>query len=353
MSKHGRITILLLGAILIIAVGEWVIVTIATRRAAIRDPLIQQVQDLQQRLEITEQKLREMQTFGAKNATSTVETQIQDLQERLAALAQNNSSSEIKDLQSRLNELSQKQENQPKEPSRDDLMTASVQRAAPAVVSIVITKDVPQLEVVYVNPFGDDPFFQDVQVRIPQYRQKGVTQQKVGAGTGFLVSNDGYILTNRHVVGDDKASYTVLLSDGSQKKATVLYKDTDYDLAIVKIEGSGYATAPLGNSGSLKLGQTVIAIGNALGEYSNSVSTGIISGLNRTVQANDGGKIVQLSGVLQTDAAINPGNSGGPLLDLNGNVIGVNVATVIGSNNISFAIPSDVIKLLTKRFFGN
>lgn len=352
MAKHRKIIILFFGAMLVILAGEGVYLSITARMAS-QNPFEQEVKDLQERLSVAEQKLEELQASAQGNGTSTTAAQIQDLQERLSALAQDNPSSEIKDLQSRLGELARKQESQPKESSRDELMTAAVQRVAPTVVSIVIAKDVPQLEVVYVNPFGNDPFFKDVQVRIPQYRQKGVTQQKVGAGTGFLVSEDGYILTNRHVVGDESASYTVLLSDGSQKKATVVYKDTEYDLAVVKIEGKGYATAPFGDSASLKLGQTVIAIGNALGEYSNSVSTGIISGLNRTIQAQDGNKIVQLSNVLQTDAAINPGNSGGPLLDLNGKVIGVNVATVLGSNNISFAIPSDIVKVLTKRFFGN
>jgi len=353
MNRHSKFIILFFGALLVALVGEGVYLSITTRTAPPPNSLAQQVKDLEERLNTAEKKLQELQISSPQAATSSVVAQIQDLQERLAALAQTDSSSEIRDLQSRLNEISQKQENQPKEPSRDELMTGAVQRVAPAVVSIVITKDVPQLEVVYVNPFGDDPFFKDVQVRIPQYRQKGVAQQKVGAGTGFLVTEDGYILTNRHVVGDESASYTVLLSDGTQKKATVLYKDTDYDLAVVKIDGRGYTKTTLGESSSLKLGQTVIAIGNALGEYSNSVSTGIISGLNRTIQAQTGTTVEKLTGVIQTDAAINPGNSGGPLLDLNGNVIGVNVATVVGSSNISFAIPVDTVKVLTKRFFGN
>jgi S1-C subfamily serine protease len=230
--------------------------------------------------------------------------------------------------------------------SEDDLLTAAVAKVAPAVVSIVISKNVPQLEVTYVNPFGDDPFFKDFGARIPVYRQKGTVKQKVGAGTGFLVSSNGYIVTNRHVVDDTSASYTVLLADGKQLVATVIYRDPSHDLAIVKINGSGYATASLGDSSSLKLGQRVAAIGNALGEYNNSVSVGIVSGLNRTITAGDsrGGSQETLTDVIQTDAAINPGNSGGPLIDLNGNVVAVNVATVAGSNNISFALPIDSIK---------
>lgn len=237
--------------------------------------------------------------------------------------------------------------------SRDEQLTDAVARVSPSVVSIVISKDVPQLEVVYTNPFGNDPFFKDFNVRVPTYRQKGVKRQKVGAGTGFLVTQNGYIITNKHVVLDEEASYTVLLSDGSQKPGKVVYRDTVLDIALVKMEGSNFKHVTLGNSDSLKLGQTVIAIGNALGEYNNSVSVGIISGLNRSIQAGGGnGFVEQLKGVIQTDAAINPGNSGGPLLDMNGNVVGVNVATVMGSNNISFSIPINKVKDVTHSFFG-
>jgi len=236
--------------------------------------------------------------------------------------------------------------------SQDELLTAAVAKATPAVVSIVVSKDVPKLEVVYVNPFGEDPFFKDFGFRVPVYRQKGVERQKVGAGTGFLATKDGYIITNKHVVEDAEAQYTVLLSDGRQENAVVIYRDPAQDIAVIKIPGSGYKTISLGDSDSLKLGQTVVAIGNALGEYSNSVSVGIVSGLNRKITASSGSGTEELSGVIQTDAAINPGNSGGPLLDLNGNVVGVNVATVIGSSNISFSIPIDSVMESIKRIIS-
>ena len=222
-------------------------------------------------------------------------------------------------------------------------------QVAPAVVSIVVSKDVPKLEIEYINPFGNDPFFRDFGVRIPVYRQKGVTEQKVGAGTGFLIRSDGYIITNRHVVSDVQAKYTVLLSSGEQKAAEVVYRDPQYDIAILRIAGKGYPYVRLGDSDKLKLGQTVFAIGNALGEYNNSVSVGIISGLNRTIEASDGRQIEKITGVIQTDAAINPGNSGGPLVDLSGKVIGVNVATVRGSENIGFAIPVKVVKQILRQ----
>ncbi|MDF1497931.1 MAG: trypsin-like peptidase domain-containing protein [Patescibacteria group bacterium] len=231
-----------------------------------------------------------------------------------------------------------------KQKSQDEILTEAVQKITPTVVSIVITKDVPQLEIVYINPFGDDPFFQDFDIKVPRYRQKGTEEKKVGAGTGFLINKNGYILTNKHVVNDEEAKYTALLSDGSQKSAIVIYKDEKIDIAIIKVEGSGFSHVQFGDSDSLKLGQSVFAVGNALGEYSNSVSTGIISGLNRDLTASGSIGSEKLEGVIQTDAAINPGNSGGPLVTLEGKVIGVNVATVIGSNNISFSIPINEIK---------
>ena len=234
--------------------------------------------------------------------------------------------------------------------SQEEILTDAVAKASPAVVSIVISKDVPKLEVQYVNPFGDDPFFRDVGFRVPVYRQVGTERQQVGAGTGFLVRADGYIITNRHVVSDSDAQYTVLLSSGVQKTAQVVHRDQTYDLALLKIDGGGYPALSLGDSSNLKLGQTVAAIGNALGEYNNTVSVGIISGLDRTIEAlDDRGAVETLSGVIQTDAAINRGNSGGPLLDLSGKAIGVNVAVQGGANNIAFSIPINTVKSLINR----
>ncbi len=228
-------------------------------------------------------------------------------------------------------------------PSQDQLLTATVAKATPAVVSVIISKDIPQVEIQYVNPFAD----RDIGIRIPVYRQVGTKKTNVGAGTGFIIRSDGYIITNKHVVSDTKAEYVVLLSSGTTKTAQVFYRDETRDLAILKIAGSGFPVISLGNSLDIKLGQTVAAIGNALGEYNNSVSVGIISGLNRTIQAQDGqGNVETLSGVIQTDAAINKGNSGGPLLDLEGNVLGVNVAVQQGASNIGFAIPVNAVRAL-------
>ncbi len=240
-----------------------------------------------------------------------------------------------------------------REKSQDQQLTEAVAKTAPAVVSIVISKDVPQLEVTYQNPFGNDPFYQDFGIQVPVYRQKGTVRQKVGAGTGFLITSDGYILTNRHVVADTQASYTVLLSDGRQLDAQVVYRDANQDAAVVKINAKNLPTVNLGDSSGLQLGQAVIAIGNALGEYNNSVSTGIVSGLNRKIEATTAdGSLEAINGVIQTDAAINPGNSGGPLLTLDGKVIGVNVATVTGSSNISFSIPINFVKSIINSVTG-
>lgn len=287
--------------------------------------------------------------------------QIEELDNKITALSTNSNSSstahESAELKSNLDvevkpvpEQEVKMREVIRQKSQDELLTAAVEKNTSAVVSIVLSKDVPQYEVVYQNPFGNDPFFKDVQFRVPTYKQKGTVQQKVGAGTGFIVSTDGYIITNKHVIYDDKASYTVLLADGRQLPATLVYRDPSNDLGIIKIQASGLSKVSLGDSTSLKLGQTVIAIGNALGEYNNSVSTGIISGLNRTIQASGASGSEQLKGVIQTDTAINPGNSGGPLLDLEGNVMGVNVATVTGSNSISFSIPINEIKPILQAY---
>ena len=227
-----------------------------------------------------------------------------------------------------------------------------VEKASPAVVSIVITKDVPIIEQYYqeFDPFGDD-FFNDFfgpngfRFQIPQQKQNGTEKREVGGGSGFFISSDGYIVTNKHVVEDDKAEYTILTNDGKKYDAEILAKDSALDVAILKVKGSGFPYLSFGDSDRLRSGQTVIAIGNALGEFRNSVSVGVVSGLSRSVTAGDFfGRSEHLEGVIQTDAAINPGNSGGPLLDIKGNVIGVNVAVSRGAENIGFALTSNAVK---------
>lgn len=216
-----------------------------------------------------------------------------------------------------------------------------VEKASPAVVSVIVSKYVPVLEQYYINPFEqfEEFFGRPFGFEIPQYREKGKELQEVGGGTGFIVSSNGLIVTNKHVVLDEDAEYTVLMNDGRKFPAPVLARDPVQDIAVLKISASGLSTVKLGDSDKLRIGQTVIVIGNALGEFRNTVSVGVISGLARTITAGGGGFSEQLEEVIQTDAAINEGNSGGPLLNLYGEVIGINTAMAQGAENIGFAIP--------------
>jgi serine protease Do len=226
----------------------------------------------------------------------------------------------------------------------ESAVTQIAEKSSSAVVSIVISKYVPIVERFYINPFEEfelppeiKPFFE---FQVPQLRQKGYEKQKVGGGTGFIVSSDGFIITNKHVVSDSKAEYTVYLNDGRKFKAEVLALHPTDDLALIKIPANNLPTLVLGDSDKVKIGQFVIAIGNALGEFQNTVSFGVISGLRRSITASDqSGNVERLEGLIQTDAAINFGNSGGPLINLKGEVIGVNTAIAGGAENIGFAIP--------------
>ncbi|MFA6365235.1 MAG: trypsin-like peptidase domain-containing protein [Candidatus Paceibacterota bacterium] len=231
----------------------------------------------------------------------------------------------------------------------EEAVIAAVEKATPSVVSIVISKDVPLVENCQTNPFGDlPPEFQQFFGNGMQFSQpceKGTTKQEVGGGSGFVVSEDGLIFTNKHVVIDTKAEYTVFTNDGKKYVAKVLARSPVNDIAILKIDATKLTPATLGNSDSVKLGQTAIAIGNSLGEFRNTVSAGVISGLARTVTASGSGFGAEtIQGVIQTDAAINPGNSGGPLLNLRGEVIGINTAMASGAQSIGFAIPINSAK---------
>lgn len=224
----------------------------------------------------------------------------------------------------------------------EDLVVEAVDRVSPAVASIIATKDLPVMERFFSDPFSSDDFFrQFFEPSLPEPSGK-TERREIGRGTGFIVSEDGYLITNRHVVEDEDAEYTAILNSGGTFKARVIARDPIHDIAIVKIEGEHFSVAPLGNSDALKVGQTVIAIGNALGQFSNTVSVGIISGIERTLTAEGHGGQSEFQHILQTDAAINPGNSGGPLLDLEGKVIAINTAMVSGAENIGFAVPINI-----------
>ncbi len=229
--------------------------------------------------------------------------------------------------------------------SEDSAIIDVVDQASPAVVSIVASKDVSQSQdnQPFISPFFFDPFFQfkdnstQKQNSTPQFKD-------VSAGSGFLVSADGLILTNKHVVSDSSAKYTVYTSDGGKYDAKVLSTDPLNDLALIKIEVSNAQFLSFADSSQIKIGQRTIAIGNSLGEYKNTVTTGIVSGIGRNITAGGQGVSEQLEGVIQTDAAINFGNSGGPLLNIFGEVIGVNTAIDQQGQLVGFAIPSNDAK---------
>lgn len=174
----------------------------------------------------------------------------------------------------------------------------------------------------------------------------GQTYQTEGAGTGFIITSDGLILTNKHVVSDASATYSVITLDGTIYDATVKSLDPFNDIAVLKVEARNLPVVELGDSDQLKIGQWVVAVGNALGKFQNTVTVGVVSAKGRQIEASDqnGANSETLSNLLQTDAAINSGNSGGPLVNLAGQVVGINTAVAQGAQGIGFAIPINSVK---------
>ena len=214
--------------------------------------------------------------------------------------------------------------------TEESLTIATVKSAGKSVVTVIGT---PKSQTSYIPFFG--PVDNTAQI----------------IGSGFIVSSSGLILTNNHVVADTTASYQVITSDNKKYRVENIYKDPQNDVAIIKIDPSQnknetLSPLSLGNSDNLTVGQYVMAIGTALGEFRNTVTTGIISGLNRGIQAGDqyGGSSENLSGLIQTSAAINPGNSGGPLIGSSGQVIGMNTAVAQSAQDVGFALPINVAK---------
>ena len=242
----------------------------------------------------------------------------------------------------------------------DSQIIQTVKEISPSVVSIVITKDMPLYReriFTFEDPFFSDPFF-NFPFSVPELdtdEEGNVKSQKtkVGGGSGFIVTADGLIVTNRHVVADSDADYTVILNDSTEYSAEAVSVDTVNDIAVLKIESEdgepidGLSAVKLGNSDKIQIGQKVIAIGNALAEYENTVTTGVISAKGRSITAGSMYSTENLLNLIQTDAAINPGNSGGPLVNLNGEVIGINTAIAAGAQGIGFAIPiNDVMSVI-------
>lgn len=198
-------------------------------------------------------------------------------------------------------------------------ITDAVKKVSPAVVSITTKQNVQDF-------FGR------------------TYEEETGGGTGFIITSDGLIATNKHVVSDENAEYTVFTADGKEYKAKVQALDSFNDFAVLKIDATGLPVVDLGDSDNLEVGQWVIAIGNALGEFQNTVTVGVVSAKNRKITASGGGENEQLSGLIQTDAAVNPGNSGGPLTNIKGQVVGITTATAGNAQNVGFAIPINVVK---------
>ncbi len=213
-----------------------------------------------------------------------------------------------------------------------------VDRVSASVVTIGIEKTQR-----VVDPFSIDPYDPFGIFRQPRTQRQEIKQD---IGSGFITTSDGLIVTNKHVVSDPQAKYNVITKDDKKYDVKKIYRDPGNDLAILKIDAAGLKPVELGDSSKLKVGQFVIAIGTALGEFRHTVTTGVISGLGRGITAGSPfeGYGERLDNVIQTDAAINPGNSGGPLLNSGGQVIGVNTAIASGGQNIGFAIPINIIK---------
>lgn len=212
-----------------------------------------------------------------------------------------------------------------------------VKKVLPSVVSVTISKYLTIYER-YPSPFfGFEEFF-----AVPREKRR----VKIGGGSGFIVDKNGLILTNSHVIADPQAEYIVILNNEKKFKAEILDRDPINDIAVLKIKARGLPTIELGDSLNLELGQTVIAIGNVLGAFRNTVSAGVVSGLSREITGGDlfTGKKIRMKRLIQTDAAINPGNSGGPLINLEGKAIGINTAVVFLAENVGFAIPINPAK---------
>lgn len=221
--------------------------------------------------------------------------------------------------------------------TEESIVIEVAEELSPSVVTVAVER--PRRRILEFSPFGG-----------LRSRIEGGEPQDIG--TGFIVSEDGLVVTNKHVVSQTDATYKVVTKEGDEYEVQEISRDPNNDLAILRINATGLKPVTLGDSENLKVGQFVIAIGTALGEFRHTVTTGVISGLGRGIVAGSAleGYVERLDNVIQTDAAINPGNSGGPLLNSAGQVIGVNVAVAQGAENIGFAIPIDILKSSLEEF---
>ncbi len=229
----------------------------------------------------------------------------------------------------------------------ESVVTKVVEEALPSVVTVGISKSASAPDTYQFNPF--DPF--NPLQQIPGTKK----QVEQNIGSGFIISRDGLIITNKHVVSDTEATYQILSNSNKKYNVEKIYRDPLNDLAILKINAGNLKPLQLGDSSTIKLGQLAIAIGTPLGEFQNTVTQGIVSGLGRGITAGSPfeGYVEKLDNVIQTDAPISAGNSGGPLLNSKGQVVGINTAIAEEGQNIGFAIPVNVIKDLINNFEKN
>jgi len=222
--------------------------------------------------------------------------------------------------------------------TEENVVVDVAETVSPSVVTVGIKKTINQPRVQFFDPFG----------MFPEVMPGPVPQKKIeqDIGSGFVLTANGLVVTNKHVVEDTQATYKIVTKDDKSYDVQKIYRDPANDLAILKIDAKDLKPVEMGDSSKLKVGQFVIAIGTALGEFRHTVTTGVVSGLGRGITAGSPleGAVERLDNVIQTDAAINPGNSGGPLLNSAGQVIGVNTAVSQEGQNIGFAIPINVIK---------
>ena len=216
-------------------------------------------------------------------------------------------------------------------------------KVCPAVISVIVSKDLPKVEDFYSFPYGGKEY---VMPMMDKGGKNVVEKTQIGGGSGFIISKDGYVLTSNHVVADMSSDYTVVISPTEKLPAKVLSRNPINDIAVLKIEGKNFPSIALADSDDIEIGEDVVAIGNPLGEFTDTLSRGIVSGLSRYITAFGGSdnQMQNLRGLIQTDAAINPGNSGGPLVNMKGQVIGINTAMIMGAQNIGFAIPINYAK---------
>ena len=231
--------------------------------------------------------------------------------------------------------------------NEENVVEDVVAKVSPSVVTVGIVQPTTNINNYFQGPFFD-PFGQFPQ----QPQQLPAQKSEQDIGSGFIISADGLIVTNKHVVSDTQASYKVITNDNKSYDVTKIYRDPDNDLAILKINATGLKPVVMGDSNKIKVGQTAIAIGTALGQFRNTVTVGVVSGVGRGITAGSpyDTSTEKLSDVIQTDAAINPGNSGGPLLNSAGQVIGVNSAMAQQGQNIGFALPINIVRDAVKNF---